>query len=98
MFRPVGAQEEDPGAHDRLGHPLQKGAAGVVDPLQVLDHQDRRLVTAAGLDAPGGHLEQPAPAGLGIRRGQRPIRGGNAEELEQQWQVGGERRIEGQHR
>ncbi len=98
VLRPVGADQERPGADDRLDELFEKRGARVVDHVQVLDHQHRRLVAAARLDGTSQHCHEPVPAGLGIQRRKRLIGVLDAEELEQQRQVGRERGIEGQHR
>ena len=66
--------------------------------MQVVDEQDRRLAPAAGVHEPPGQLEELPLAGLRIHAGHRPLGIRNAEEVEQQGQRVGQRRIEQEER
>ena len=98
VLRPVGGDQNRPGAGDRFDQRLDERGARVVDPVHVLDHHHRRLVAAARLDAARQHFQQAAPANLGIQGRERALGVRDAEELEQQRHVVGERRVERQHR
>src|SRR5262245_10424335 len=89
-------QEERARAGYRVDQRLHKGRAAVVDPVEILEQQQRRLAAAARLADLLGEREEASQPRLGIHARGRIGGGGDAEKVEDQRQGIGQRRIEQQ--
>ena len=69
-LRPVIHQQHDPRSANRIGEQVQQRARSVVEPVQVLEDHDERLVQAFAQQQALDRVERAAPSGFGVNAGE----------------------------
>ncbi len=89
-------QQQRTSARQRLDQVGEERLAAAVDPVEVLDQEHLRLVTAPGVKHPPHRREELALAGRAAHLARRAVGVGDAEELEHERQARLERLVEQQ--
>src|SRR5262249_34884020 len=89
-------EEQRPGGSDPLDERDEQRLAARVDPVEILEQDDRRLAAAPHLDQSPHEREELALACLGVHARHPPPGVRYAEKIEEEWQRGGELGVEQQ--